>query len=265
MSLVSEALRKARQEAAERGAARKGVVIRTTVMLPPRQRGLAPGAAAILGGLAVLLAVGAGVAWWALARAHGASTPPARGATRANAAGAAAAEAKTTTAKPGEPRPVTLAPKTEAAPAAGPAGESVASSAMTSPVQPASPRPVVAAGSSSVPVPEFAPGKPEEPDASAAGAAGSPTTTPNEVAQVKPPEPGREPGEHERSFRITAVVDGIKLSLDYIAYQPTKAFAGINGHEVLVGTSVEGFLVEEIGPDYVRLRDRHGPFFLRTN
>ena len=55
MSLVSEALRKARQEAAERGAARKGVVIRTTVMLPSRRTGLTPGAAAVLGAAAVSL------------------------------------------------------------------------------------------------------------------------------------------------------------------------------------------------------------------
>jgi hypothetical protein len=33
---------------------------------------------------------------------------------------------------------------------------------------------------------------------------------------------------------------------------------------VAAGTIVDGFVVEEIGPDFIRLRDSRGPVVLRT-
>ena len=254
MSLVSEALRKARQEAAERGAARKGVVIRTTVMLPSRRLGLAPGPAAALGALAVLLVVGAGLAWWALDRNHTESTPLPRGGTATRVASEPAASVKgVAITPPGAP----TAPGAQAL-AAAPAAQPV--TAPSAP--PASPRPIMVAERVTTPAVVAPPGEGEKPVTAHAEPLPSPKSKESETSPAEARGSGGEVGE--RSFRLTAVLDDVKLALDYIAYQPSKAFAGINGHEVFVGTVIEGFRVEEIGPDYVRLRDRHGSFYLRS-
>ncbi|HUK13512.1 MAG TPA: hypothetical protein VLW17_09435, partial [Thermoanaerobaculaceae bacterium] len=116
--------------------------------------------------------------------------------------------------------------------------------------------------------------------APAAFVTGSPDRAPaRETAPTpaKPPSPAPQPAteaaaappareeQAARSFVATADLGGVKLTLDYIAFRSSGAFAGINGEKVAVGTVIEGVLVEEIGADYVRLRDRRGPFYLRTH
>jgi hypothetical protein len=252
VSLVSEALRKARQEAAERGAARKGVIIRTTVMLPSRRLGLAAGPAAALGGLAALVVVGAAFAWWALGRNHAGTAPSARPGATAPVASVNA--------------PLVAAP----APTAAPLGAASAARG-------AAPPPPLAEPPSA---PQQAPEPPSRATVteSAAAPAGAekraavpvqPSPQPHTRASETSAAPERDSGDKsaagERSFLLTADLGNVKLTLDYIAYQPSRAFAGINGHEVVVGSLIEGIRVEEIGPDYVRLRDRHGLLYLRSN
>jgi len=240
-------------------------VIRTTVTLPSRRSGLAPGTAAVLGGVAVLLAVAVVLGWRALGNTHAGVAPPTRGTTLSVAPEAPASENARAAPKLPDAAPSPIAPVIAPPAAARPAppANPPAAVAASEPGTLAASRPAV---SSDRPAPpagasvSSAPGiRVAPPDPSAQAAPGASPTTP-----APPQSAGDQGGEHERSFRLSAVVDGVTLTLDYIAYQPSKAFAGINGKEVVVGTVIEGVRVEEIGPDYVRLRDRHGPFYLRT-
>ena len=90
-------------------------------------------------------------------------------------------------------------------------------------------------------------------------------------AAAAPPEAGpkqaaTEPSQRgERSFKIDADLGYAKLHLDYLVYKPSAPFGRVNGQDVIVGTVVNGFVVEEIGADFIRLRDRRGPVVLRVH
>jgi hypothetical protein len=107
-------------------------------------------------------------------------------------------------------------------------------------------------------------------------------TRPPAVAERRPPsaagfqeQAAPPPGEvrqaasaaaetRERTFGLDADLGYAKLHLDYIVYRSKAPFAGINGRQVTIGTIIEGFTVEEIGPDDVRLRDANGLVVLRV-
>jgi hypothetical protein len=246
VSLVSEALRKARQEAADRGTPAKGVVYRTTVMVGPRRS--RSGAIALRAGATVLLVAAAALGWWAWQR-HRTEPPPHRRTVAATAAPHTGAPA--------------MLPRTGAE--RGTAGAASSTRAASAPTPAAAPPPSAApgalwsatsTGSATRPADEIAPTPAAVPQRAAASVADRSTEASREQED--------ETGGHERSYLLTAERDGVKLTLDYIAYQKTKAFAGINGNEAVVGTIISGIRVDEIGPDYVRLHDRHGTFFLRT-
>jgi hypothetical protein len=74
-----------------------------------------------------------------------------------------------------------------------------------------------------------------------------------------------ERAPREREFVVDADLGYAKLHLDYVVYRPGSPFAGINGQQVMIGSVIEGFQVEEIGPELVRLRDRRGQVVLRTH
>jgi hypothetical protein len=74
-----------------------------------------------------------------------------------------------------------------------------------------------------------------------------------------------ESAPREREFVVDAELGYAKLHLDYVVYRPGSPFAGINGQQVMIGSVIEGFQVEEIGPELVRLRDRRGTVVLRTH
>ncbi|HPS79165.1 MAG TPA: hypothetical protein PLS53_13485 [Thermoanaerobaculaceae bacterium] len=96
-----------------------------------------------------------------------------------------------------------------------------------------------------------------------------------EVAAAPRPDPGVEagrpesppvssPAPRERAFVLDADLGRVKLHLDFVVYKPSAPFAGINGQQVVPGSIVEGWLVEEIGRDSVRLSDGRGKVVLRT-
>jgi hypothetical protein len=68
----------------------------------------------------------------------------------------------------------------------------------------------------------------------------------------------------ERSFVLTAELGYATLHLDFIVFKRSAPWAGVNGQQVVPGSIVDGFLVEEIGADFVRLRDRKGAVVLRV-
>lgn len=63
---------------------------------------------------------------------------------------------------------------------------------------------------------------------------------------------------------LDADLGRVKLHLDFVVYKPSAPFAGINGQQVVPGSIVEGWLVEEIGRDFVRVSDGRGKVVLRT-
>ena len=56
----------------------------------------------------------------------------------------------------------------------------------------------------------------------------------------------------------------ITLNLDFIVFRPDDPFAEINGLEVHVGSTIEGFKVEKIERNQVHLRDEKGALVLRA-
>jgi hypothetical protein len=233
MSLVSEALRKARQEAAEREGRERGIP--RGLVVPPKRWRSGPGLAlATLIALAAAIA-GAGLAWWALSRAVAAPSVPA-GFAPATATpsvssaqnGRQPAERRTTTASAARDQDRTLAA-----------------------VAPPPPQGAAAVATTSL-TPQTTPG----------------STQPEAVTAAE--KPGKQPervegGSRERSFVVDADLGYAKLHLDYVVYRPGSPFAGINGQQVIIGSAIEGFQVEEIGPEFVRLRDRRGALVLRVH
>ena len=67
-----------------------------------------------------------------------------------------------------------------------------------------------------------------------------------------------------REYVAEADLGYTTLSLDYIVFRPVDPFAEINGFDVRVGSTIEGFKVEEITADSVRLRDARGLLVLRV-
>jgi hypothetical protein len=64
-------------------------------------------------------------------------------------------------------------------------------------------------------------------------------------------------------YVLEAELGYASLSLGFVVARPDDPFAEVNGREVHVGTEVDGFVVEEITPRGVRLRDARGPLELR--
>lgn len=246
MSLVSEALRKARQEAAEREGRKHGIP-RGLVLSPKRWRS-GPGLVfAVLIPLAAAIA-GAAIAWWALNQRAPATTssvelsrpfPPASTPATAprlsgTVAGAVAQGKQEPLAAPAgqEPRGNEQARSSNAA--------------ATPQLQPVA----------LLPVPTPAP----EP-ASGTGQSGPETTADQSGTQ----ERKAHASPRERVFVVDADLGHAKLHLDYVVYRPGSPFAGINGQQVTIGSVIEGLQVDEISQEFVRLRDSRGTVVLRTH
>jgi hypothetical protein len=237
MSLISEALRKARSEAAEREGRRRSIP--RALALPPKKWKSGPGLVPVLLLVVVAALGGAAVAWWALARraAPAVERPD------------AAARMASPHAKPA--LPAAVAPAAQATPSAAPAPpprtpatERGAGTAVAAPAAAG-----VSAAQSTVPPPPERNATMRDNEAASRGSETTPT----------------EPSQRERSFTIDADLGYAKLHLDYIVYRPGSPFASVNGGQVMVGSVIDGFTVEEISQDSVRLRDRHGTVVLRAH
>ena len=251
MSLVSEALRKARQDAAEREGRGRGIP--RGLALPPKRWSSGPGL--VLAAVLVLAAAlaGAGAAWWAFGHR------PAKETARAEAR----APGPATPVPAGAEKPFPTSPESSS-PAVKPAGN-----APTGPAGQAEKpdRAVVPASEA-----DIRGAKALVPPTPAAVLAALPNVSElAAVPNVSEPAPGKrskppEPAEssRERSFVIDANLGHTKLHLDYIVYRPGSPFAGINGGQVFVGSVIEGFTVEDIAPESVRLRDTRGVVVLRV-
>ena len=221
MSLVSDALRKARAYATARDIQRHGAAAGAYAP-PPRRSRL--GLGLVLGAVIALAAATTGAAfvlWW-----FGRGEP---------AAGAAAVP-------PGPANVATPAAEIEARAGAERPRPAPTRVDGENPSQPAA---AVAA----------------EPNPPAAASEAAPTATDQPPASAPPPA---DAPAGERVYVLRADLGYAKLQLDFLVYKPSGGFGRINGQDVIPGSVVDGFTVEEFGPDFVRLRDGRGLLVLRT-
>jgi len=134
---------------------------------------------------------------------------------------------------------------------------------------------VVETGSPAVPVADPSPADDSDgpsdhrsEGADLAGAQPAAANSQDADAEIETPRvaPATQPAtaSGEREFMVEADLGYATLSLDYIMVSPTESFAQINGLEVRVGGEIEGFTVEEITKNLVKMRDDRGPLVLRV-
>jgi len=244
MSLIGDALRKTRQEAAERESDRKGVLYSAKIASSPTRSNLGLGLA--LGAVIAVAATvaGGGAVWWLL------------GARDSDQDRSQRSAAATTTAAAIDPYPENSDSGREndrdsgskQRPATAPGSET------TSPIT-ADPDPV--------PDPV--------PDSISDSGDGSDRTT-HDPTTSRPQGP--TPSSSDAGF--TGVEDGadvylleanlgrVQLSLDYIIFRPDDPFAEINGVELHLGGVIEGYRVKAIDRDRVHLSNGRKDIVLRT-
>lgn len=226
MSLINEALRKARQAASEHESKKPDGPFQPVRAYPSRRSGSHDRLLAMALIAVVAAVVGAAAGWWFLGGRETASSDT-------TMVGGPAIEAATPLATPpGFPTPV----------------DDLATAA--SPEAPTQQEPATA----DVHASEAAAGVPAEAEkvvtesASAVAVAEKPVTGPN----------------GERVFVMEAELGYASLSLGFIVARSKNSFAEINGAEVWIGSEIAGFVVEAIEADRVVLRDDRGLLVLRV-
>jgi hypothetical protein len=224
VSLINEALRKARQAASEHDAKQADDIFRPRKAYPSRRSGR--GGWLITAMIATVAAViGASAAWWFFG--EGRSTP-----VESTIAEARLAEVEVPVMTPA-PSPATLDE-----PIAAEAAETTA-------VEGPTPRP-----------PQLADRSPE------VHADSEPLVSEPQPTDIVAAHDSEMIGERE--FVMEAELGDLVLSLGFIVARASNPFAEINGREVYVGSEIEGFVVEAIEADRVVLRDDKGPLVLRV-
>jgi hypothetical protein len=262
MSLIGDALRKTRREAAEREVERRGVLYSARITDAPTRSNL--GLGLLLGALiAIVATVAGGVAvWWLFSR-----NAPERP-IEASAVQAAAAVTATPQAD-GDNNSSQDAPRRaeSAAVAETGAGTVAGTGAGTATGAVAGTGTAAGAGAGSAAATESDSGSeaasdPEtEPLTDGDGEQHPPPEAPTETS-VTTGYAGTEDGDEV--YLLEAEVGGVRLELDYIVYRTVDPFAEINGIEVHQGSTVAGFRVKEIEKDRVRLSDGRRSIVLRT-
>jgi hypothetical protein len=225
MSLINDALRKARQAAAEHedGRAQDPFRVRTA---HPRGAPRRSTPSALLAVAVVAALVGAALAWFLIGRSEQ-TVEVAPSMDRADVASI--------------PPAATESPLHESSPEAAPPPADQAAGPDPPPVRDeptAGPQPVIVESSA------------EEPTGSAA-----------EPPTASRPTVGED---GTRIYVLDADLGSTQLSLGYIVARQQNPFAEINGRDVFIGSEIEGFTVEAIEADRVVLRDQDGKLVLRV-
>lgn len=218
MSLVSEALKKARQEASRREATERGVLYPPVPHHLPVVRPARPAWPWAVGAAALAATLVGGTALLVVRRAPSAADPASGSPTGSPAVAAAASPAPMESAAP-----VAIPPPTAAlpSPAAAPAR-----------AEPTSPRPTPRA-------------------ATTAAVAPVPAATAPPASPIHPAAPA--PPSMQTFVRHAELPDGTRLNLGGIAFSSGQPVALINGRALGPGEHVEGFLLARIEPDAVLL------------
>lgn len=239
MSLINEALKRARVEAARRDAAAKGVPPSALPVYVPRRRRpwLGP-LAGFLAGLAAVV-VAAGAFWLARGSAPAAAAPRA-------AAAPAPAESATIPAPVSEAHPPVPIGTPAVAHVAAPAPRPTPPRVAEPPPPAAEPRPPM-----TVVPPVPAPPGPRP----------SPPRTPQREPRPETTAGGIEAG---RTYRVEATpAGGKKVKLDFIVWSETP-FAQINGKQISPGQMVDGYKLLAVERERVELEHSGRGFWLRV-
>jgi len=235
MSLIHEALRKARREAAHHDD--PGVVYPGGLTGSRQPRGIGTGFVLGVSAAVIICAILAGALWWGL------RTPS------DSPSSAIAANSPTESEDPADE------PTTQGESATRPEDtrSSDESESATSPAdEGAGAEEAVQSAPTSLDVTTLAQQQAEPESHQLSGAA--PESTASDLST----------NSGERVFEVEADLGYAALSLDYIVFRATDSYAQINGFDVRVGSHVEGFTVEEITAEWVRLKDDRGPLVLKV-
>ncbi len=234
MSLVSEALRKARLEAEEQG--RPGGARQRFFFSGPGRLDSRLGTGLVLGAIIAFAAAMAGglVAWWLIGGRQGTVSGQS---------------------------PVAVEATAGDQPVADTAAESTVADGVADPREPSLAMQPAAADGGEATTGARADGEPKD-----GGASGRPVDD-SSAGETKPP-PGlptaaAKPGG-EREFVAVATIGDVTLTLGYLVYRPKNPFVQINGIDVRVGSMIEGFVIDEITRDRVVLHDGDGPVVIRV-
>lgn len=234
MSLIGDALRKTRQEAAEKESDRKGVLFSAKIANSPTRSNLGLGLA--LGAVIAVVATVAGgsAVWWLLIRGE-ADQPEATG-SGPTVAGTVI-DSDETASESLLPSPTGSDSQTQALPAAelSPASTSKADPTALGSEQPAT-RPNVAVETTE--------------------------TTTSDEQNFEGGFIGVEDGADV--YILEANLGRVQLSLDFIVFRADDPFAEINGIELHLGGVVEGYRVKAIERDRVHLSNGRKNVVLRT-
>lgn len=235
MSLIDEALRRARQEAARQDAARRDTQYQVPVYAPPQRRGISPVLTGAVVALCIVAGIGIGVF---LGRGRGPQPE--------------AVETAPATSSPVPPseeppsRPISILEETPAMPAM----PEIAAEPVPTPTpdpRPEEPRPV----REEVPIAEQEPLEPPP----ALDPPPIPVVVPETPAPAPEPTPAPTPVPEIRSYvREVPLPDGGTLRLNGIAFSATQPVALINDKVLAKGESYEGFIVTDIQANLVELR-----------
>jgi len=232
VSLIGDALRKTRQEAAERDSDRKGVLFSAKIFDSPTRSHLGLGLA--LGAVIAIFATvaGGGTVWWLLGRGGTTQTEP-----PGTAAPAATVIVETTEAPIQTPSPIVKNLEMQAPPPVRAATASLIDSEPTDVVldQPTAQPTIVTDGA------------------------------PSTVAESKGPADGFAGIEDgEEIYILEANIGNVHLSLDFIVFRADDPFAEINGVELHIGGVIDGYRVKAIERDRVRLSNGRRMIVLRA-
>ncbi len=235
MSLINDALRKARQAAVEHEMSQPGTAFRAPKAYPtrgPRRRG---GVVLLVLVAAMAGLTGAALVWWTLDKGQPA---------------VAAVEEPATEAFPKTVEPS----QTDSIPAVRISHADPGNTADA---------PALETNGTGIRKGEPARGAVEETGAlpgehEAAAVPAGPPRAPDDTPAREDATPG------ERVFVLDADLGYATLSLGFIVARPVNPFAEINDIEVHIGSEVAGFVVEKIEPDQVVLRDDRGELVLKT-
>ena len=232
MSLIGDALRKTRQEAAERDSDRKGVLFSAKIFDSPTRSHLGLGLA--LGAVIAIVATvaGGGTVWWLLGRGETTQTGP-----PGTAAPAATVIVETTEAPSQTPSPA--APRVKAQTTAS-VENTLVSLIRSDPVDPA---PIQATTQPTVVVVP-------------------PATKAADDQGLAEGFAGIEDGDEV--YILEADLGKVHLSLDFIIFRADDPFTEINGVELHLGGVIDGYRVKAIERDRVRLSNGRRTIVLRT-
>ncbi len=228
MSLISEALRKARQEAAEREAREQG--LETPVVAGYWKRGGRLGQGLVLGAAIAICAavIGGGLVWWLLV----------------DGPDSAVVEALAEV----DDVPVQVSEEASAPEVEG----------LSSEAQPENTIPTEGLESSQI-------GEvPVQPQLGTGPEIGAPEPTRHRVDHGPVMDPEVQAKSNDGEFVGEAHIGEVTLTLDYLVFRKDNPFAQINGRDVRVGAVVEDFVVEEITPDAVVLTRGDAKVVLRV-